>query len=63
MENETFDFGKDLKITCRKPTSVEVYIHSMMNLLYDGPSKSFVKPYQATNSNFYLRRNGFNNDI
>lgn len=58
------DIGKNTKITCRKPTQVEIYIHSMMNLLYDGPQKKlFLRSYPSLNSNYYLQRNGFNNDV
>ncbi len=58
------DIGKNTKIICRKPTQVEMYIHSMMNLLYDGPQKKlFLRSYPNTNSNYYLQRNGFNNDV
>lgn len=62
MNKETIELniGKDTRITCRKPTEVEIYIHSMMNLLYDDKSRSFVK---NSISNYYFRRNGFNNDV
>ncbi len=62
MENETFELniGRDTKITCRKPTKVEIYIHRMMNSLYDGPAK-FERPLSLSMN--YFRRNGFNNDV
>jgi hypothetical protein len=62
MDKETIELniGKDTKITCRKPTEVEIYIHSMMNLLYDGKSRSFIK---NSIPDYYFRRNGFNNDV
>lgn len=61
MNEETFHLNKHLKITCRKPTPVEIYIHSMLNLMYDGHQK-FERPLSLTN-NFYFRRNGYNNDV
>lgn len=62
MENETFELniGRDTKITCRKPTEVEMYIHRMMNSLYDGPAK-FERSLSLSMN--YFRRNGFNNDV
>lgn len=62
MNKETIELniGKDTGITCRKPTEVEMYIHRMMNLLYNGPAK-FERP--SSFSNCYFRRNGFNNDV
>lgn len=70
------DIGKNTKITCRKPTQVEIYIHSMMNLLYDGPQKKlFLGPLKLSLdkvddspnfsklANLWLQRNGFNNDV
>lgn len=62
MNKETIELniGKDTRITCRKPTEVEMYIHRMMNLLYNGPAK-FERPLSLSMS--YFRRNGFNNDV
>lgn len=62
MNKETIELniGKDTRITCRKPTEVDMYIHGMINLLYDGSAK-FERPLSF--SNYYFRRNGFNNDV
>ena len=61
MNKETIELniGKDTRITCRKPTEVEIYIHKMMNLLYNGPAK-FERPLILNTS--YFRRNGFVNN-
>lgn len=61
MNKETIELniGKDTRITCRKPTKVEMYIHGMMNLLYNGPAK-FEKPFKSPN--FIFRRRGYGNE-
>ncbi len=61
MDKETIELniGKDTRITCRKPTEAEMYIHSMMNLLYSGPAK-FERPLKSPN--FIFRRRGYENE-
>lgn len=60
MKDKTFEFGKELKVTCRKPTSAEIYIHQMLKLLFLNASEG---RSLSNNSDFYLRQNGYNNDV
>lgn len=62
MNKETIELniGKETKIICRKPTQIETYIHSVINILYNDPVK-FERPLSSTMN--YFRRNGFNNDV
>lgn len=48
----------NLIITCRKPTFIEIYIRQLLNSLTDKAVN-----YQKPDSDFYFRRNGFNNDV
>lgn len=58
-ENIELNIGRDTRITCRKPTEAEIYIHSMMNFLYSGPAK-FERHFSLTS--FYFRQNGFKHE-